>query len=94
MIREIIEAITDKKNSVDLRTSKSPVPSVTVLKYDRGDYGILNYSMSQEARDFLMDNGFIIDRNTKYPYKNYKTLKDVEKALKDMFGIKKGLVEA
>ena len=94
MLREIVEAMTDGNQSVDLNTSKSPVASVTVIKYKDSRYGILNYSMTGPARQFCLDNGFVLDRNTHYPYKNYKNLKDVEKALKDMFGIKKGLVEA
>jgi len=93
MLREIIEAITDKNNSVDLTTSKSPVHSVTVIKYKGGDYGILNYSMDGKGRQFVLDNGFKLDRNTHYPYKNYKNIKELEKDLMKLFGIRKGLVE-
>ena len=94
MLKEILEAITKDKNSVDLTTSKSPVASITVIKYKSGSYGLLNYSMGGEGRQFVMDNGFKIDRNTLYPYKSYKSLADVEKDLNKLFGIRKGLVES
>ena len=93
MLKEILEAIAGEKNSVDLTTSKSPVSSITVIKYKSGNYGILNYSMGGEARQFVMDNGFKIDRNTLYPHKNFQSLNDVEKELSKLFGIRKGLVE-
>lgn len=93
MLREIVEAITKENNSVDLRTSKSPASSITVIKYKSGDYGVLNYNMGGKVFKFFQDLGYKIDRNTKYPYKNFKTLKEVEKHIKDNFGIRKGLVE-
>lgn len=93
MLREIVEAIAGDKNSVDLTTSKSPATAITVIKYTHGGYGVLNYNMGGEAFEFFKKLGYKIDRNTNYPYMNFKTLAEVEKHIKKNFGIRNGLVE-